>query len=102
MSGSMAFLCKKLDSGRIYFDGVDQMTADKLKDAGATEALKLLWGSNKDLFAEEIIQDLEDRGLLRWEGDEGYLVLSNPSVVWPGSGGYWREADINDVLAARS
>lgn len=23
--------------------------------------------------------------------------LSNPKVIWPGSGGYWSEADINDV-----
>lgn len=26
-----------------------------------------------------------------------WLHLENPKVVWPGSGGYWREADINDV-----
>ena len=25
-------------------------------------------------------------------------VLENPSVVWPGSGGYWCEVDINDIL----
>ena len=23
--------------------------------------------------------------------------ISNPKVIWPGSGGYWSEADINDV-----
>lgn len=23
--------------------------------------------------------------------------FSNPKVIWPGSGGYWSEADINDV-----
>lgn len=26
-----------------------------------------------------------------------WLHMENPSVVWPGSGGYWTEADINDV-----
>jgi len=26
-----------------------------------------------------------------------YYVLSNPGVVWPGSGGYWHTADLNDV-----
>lgn len=28
--------------------------------------------------------------------NESYPV-ENPSVVWPGPGGYWSEADINDV-----
>lgn len=30
-----------------------------------------------------------------------WLHLENPKVVWAGSGGYWREADINDVLGIR-
>jgi hypothetical protein len=25
-------------------------------------------------------------------------IIENPSVRWPGSGGYWMEADINDVI----
>jgi hypothetical protein len=25
---------------------------------------------------------------------------SNPSVVWAGTGGYWHEVDINDILEA--
>ena len=100
MPGSMAFLVKKLSGGRFYFDCVDRTMEDALTRAGATEALKILQGPNVNLFAEEVIQDLEDRGLLRWDGAKGYLVLSNPSVVWPGSGGYWREADINEVKAA--
>jgi len=28
------------------------------------------------------------------------LPLSNPSVRWPGEGGYWCEVDINDVVKA--
>lgn len=28
-----------------------------------------------------------------------FLPLSNPEVRWAGSGGYWMEADINDILA---
>lgn len=30
--------------------------------------------------------------------DNGESVIQNPSVVWTGSGGYWHEADINDVI----
>lgn len=100
MPGSMAFLVEKLSGGRFYFDCVDRTMEDALTRAGATEALKILQGPNVDLFAEEIIQDLEGRGLLRWDGDNGYLVLDNPQVVWPGSGGYWREADVNNVVKA--
>jgi hypothetical protein len=106
MPGSMALLARKSDGNRLYIFHVDKGMIDVLVRAGATEALKILQGPNVDLFAEEVIQDLDDRGLLRWDGEdgedgeEGYLVLSNPKVVWPGSGGYWREADINEVKAA--
>jgi hypothetical protein len=27
--------------------------------------------------------------------------IMNPTVVWPGSGGYWAEADINDIPEAQ-
>jgi len=26
------------------------------------------------------------------------VPISNPSVRWPGAGGYWNEVDINDIL----
>jgi len=26
------------------------------------------------------------------------IAAKNPSVVWPGDGGYWCEADVNDVV----
>jgi len=38
------------------------------------------------------IRDMERDG---WK--EVYLHLDPPSVRWPGSSGYWMEADINDV-----
>lgn len=75
----------------------DRMMEEKLREAGATEALNLIQRTYKGRCAEEIIQDLEDRDLLRWEGSKCYLVLSNPMVVWPGKSGYWREAEINSV-----
>lgn len=27
-------------------------------------------------------------------------VINNPQIVWAGSGGYWNEVDINDILVA--
>ncbi len=27
-------------------------------------------------------------------------VVDNPKVCWPGSGGYWSQVDINDILEA--
>jgi hypothetical protein len=98
MPGSMALLFEKLDSGRFYFCYVDQVMERKLRDADATEALNLIQRTYTGWScAEEIIQDLEDRDLLRWDGNKCYLVLSNPMVVWPGTGGYWREAEVNSV-----
>ena len=45
----------------------------------------------------------------RWPDDpkadkDGFVTshLSNPFVVWAGSGGYWTEADINDIPEAHS
>jgi len=29
-----------------------------------------------------------------------FLVLKGPSVVWPGSGGYWYEVDVKDLPEA--
>jgi hypothetical protein len=32
--------------------------------------------------------------------DDGFTAASNPSVRWAGTGGYWNEVDINDILDA--
>jgi hypothetical protein len=29
-----------------------------------------------------------------------YIRPTSPKVVWPGTGGYWAEADLNDILKA--
>lgn len=29
--------------------------------------------------------------------ERGNLIVINPEISWPGSGGYWHRADINDV-----
>jgi len=42
-------------------------------------------------------------GQNRPEGDPRHVPtypVMNPRVVWPGPGGYWSEADINDVRLA--
>jgi len=31
-----------------------------------------------------------------------YVRPTSPKVVWPGAGGYWAEADLNDILKANS
>lgn len=31
-----------------------------------------------------------------------YVRPTAPKVVWPGTGGYWAEADLNDILEANS
>ena len=36
-------------------------------------------------------------GMTEYYGTERETHLSNPSVCWPGSGGYWIDADINYV-----
>lgn len=41
--------------------------------------------------------------VLRYERDghqvfDAIIHTSNPTIVWPGTGGYWCEVDINDVL----
>ena len=33
------------------------------------------------------------------DGPDGPTVI-NPKICWPGTGGYWSEVDINDVLEA--
>lgn len=31
---------------------------------------------------------------------DSYIPINNPSVRWPGEGGYWFEVDINDIPEA--
>jgi len=48
------------------------------------------------MFKEAGIE-LEERDALGGKYQNVWLHLNNPSVRWAGSGGYWCEADINDV-----
>lgn len=44
--------------------------------------------------------DPEVRSALHTEMRFLDVPVSNPSIVWAGTGGYWCDVDINDVLAA--
>lgn len=100
MPGSMAPLAQEYGEQRLSFNFLDLDMVDVLKKAGAEDALKKLQEPNAKEFAAEILRDLEGRNLIRREDKTIYLVLDNPQVVWPGSGGYWREADVNHLTKA--
>lgn len=60
------------------------------------------YGYSHDLFAGKTYKVKVNHLLhgAQWE-DKGKIYIYNTKVVWVGSGGYWQEADINDVLSLR-
>jgi hypothetical protein len=42
----------------------------------------------------------EERNRLLTEAYDMQIPITNPSICWAGAGGYWSEADINDLLEA--
>jgi hypothetical protein len=52
------------------------------------------------LQTEDEEQDPQVRLNLLREYHDYRIPVSNPTVCWPGTGGYWCEVDINDVVAA--
>lgn len=68
------------------------------------------WGDHPDVV--DLLASLDDENeiLRNYEGEDRHeramalhkarIPTQNPKVVWPGSGGYWNEVDINDILEA--
>lgn len=70
------------------------------------------WAWRDNAAVVELLAKLDDENnvMRHYDGEdanERHLALHkatvpvhNPVVVWPGSGGYWNEVDINDILEA--
>jgi len=42
-----------------------------------------------------------EKSIAKWKALREYKIHTrNPKIVWPGTGGYWCEVDINDLLEA--
>lgn len=49
-------------------------------------------------FDFSVIRAMRDAGDPEYY--RGFVPISNPSITWAGTGGYWCDADINDILEA--
>jgi len=59
--------------------------------------------NDRDMYelAEKNGVDLEEIEIWKLDNDIRYynemIPMGNPKIVWPGKGGYWVEADVNDI-----
>lgn len=72
-------------------NGISMPAIDLIRDRGR-------YGANDPMFAHV---DWDEIDRLRGENAPEYyeqmFPMKNPTVVWAGAGGYWVEADINEV-----
>ena len=95
-------------AGRTYRIVVDHVLPGSSKAiVSITKEERSQYPKDAHLFAEfDRLREASDSA----EGDEAHrlfreaydmrIPLSSPSVRWAGTGGYWSEADINDLLEA--
>lgn len=69
---------------------------DAHKSGYTTEELNF----ERELGWEERRRVREETGCHVYEVEDFYLIHSNPTVVWSGTGGYWFWVDINDIMEA--